>query len=120
VAVRTRDPSSALPARIEETLNEEPEKPWCVHRLYETLVARTAPGDREEGLRETRQAADQLSQEGRVRREAVSAVSIGVHCEDSLYWSVRSPKRRLEEFGPEYEAPTILHRLASHMQCHGL
>lgn len=71
-------------------------------------------------LRLTRAAADDLATRGTVKREAVSAVAIGVHCEDELYWSALSPRDRLEEFGPEYQSPRVLQRLSSHFQCHGL
>ncbi|MCI4335581.1 MAG: hypothetical protein L3K17_00060 [Thermoplasmata archaeon] len=106
--------------RIEEALNEEPYRPWCLHRLCEEVVATRIPRDRDGLLRLTEQLADQLAAEGRAQREPVSALSIGVHCQDSLYWSVKANQHHLEEFGPEYEVPTILHRLASHMYCHGL
>jgi len=109
-----------LRERIEATLNDSPDRPWCIHRLYEHLLARESPRDREGSLRATEEAADQLATDGEARREAVSAVSIGVHCQDALYWSTLSDKRRLDDFGPEYESPAILHRLASHMQCRGL
>jgi|HubBroStandDraft_1064217.scaffolds.fasta_scaffold16192_2 hypothetical protein len=108
-----------LKNQIEELLDGTPEKPWCVHRLYEVLVA--APGaSRDDLLVVTRDAAEELVVEGRARREFVSAIGIGVHCEDSLYWARASEKRQLSDFGPEYESPVVLRRLASHFQCHGL
>ena len=109
-----------LKERIEATLDESPDRPWCVHRLYEILVAATRPGGREDMLLLTQKAADDLVFDGRAHREFVSAVGIGVHCEDSLYWSLHSEKQTLADFGPEYESPTVLRRLASHFQCHGL
>jgi hypothetical protein len=109
-----------LKERIETVLEKTPNRPWCVHRLYEELVATGSPSARDDGLRVTQLAAEDLVVEGRARREFVSAVGIGVHCEDSLYWSLESKHRTLADFGPEYESPTILRRLASHFQCHGL
>jgi hypothetical protein len=106
--------------RIETTLEESPDRPWCVHRLYEETLTVSPTVGREGMLSLTQQAADDLVSAGRAYREFVSAVGIGVHCEDSLYWSHDSEKRTLAEFGPEYESPTILRRLASHFQCHGL
>jgi hypothetical protein len=106
--------------RIESALREEPFHPWCVHRLYEQLAPPGGTTDREHGLMRTQFAADMLASEGRVRRESVSAVTIGVHCQDTLYWSLESECSRLEEFGPDYESPTLLHRLGAHFQCHGL
>jgi hypothetical protein len=110
----------SLPLRIEATLNDAPYRPWCVHRLYEELIPASVPSDRDGLLSQTQRAADALVLEGRAVRETVSALAIGVHCEDSLYWSPNAEKTRLEDFGPEYESPTILRRLASHMYCHGL
>jgi|HubBroStandDraft_1064217.scaffolds.fasta_scaffold02285_7 hypothetical protein len=110
----------ALKDQIEATLDADPDRPWCVHRLYEELVATAIPGGREDMLVLTQTAADDLVMEGRAHREFVSAVGIGVHCEDSLYWSPESEKRTLADFGPEYESPRILRRLGSHFQCHGL
>jgi hypothetical protein len=116
------DAHSATPLkqRIAETLDHHPEEPWCVHRLFETLTPPVGLFDRDRGLDAARHAADELTEEGRARRELVSAISIGVHCDDSVYWSLRSGKARLAEFGPAYESPTILRRLGSHFQCHGL
>ena len=109
-----------LPERVEAALNQRPYRPWCVHRLHEVLIPASVPEDRDRLLNEAQRAADELVQAGRAGREVVSAISIGVRCEDSLYWSTSAAKSRLEDFGPEYESPTILHRLASHMYCHGL
>jgi hypothetical protein len=109
-----------LKEQIEDKLQVTPERPWCVHRLYEELLATQAPGGREDMLALTQKAADDLVMQGRAHREYVSAVGIGVHCEDSLYWSAGSSKKNLVDFGPEYESPTVLRRLASHFQCHGL
>ncbi|MGA8543278.1 MAG: hypothetical protein WB947_07075 [Thermoplasmata archaeon] len=110
----------ALKDRIEAVLDQTPERPWCVHRLYEELVASGSSNSRDVLLEVTRKAAEALVSEGRARREFVSAFAIGVQCEDSLYWSSESEKRNLSEFGPDYESPTVLRRLASHFQCHGL
>jgi hypothetical protein len=110
----------SLRQRIEGALGEEPFHPWCVHRLYEELMAPEGVVDREHGLMRTQYTADMLANEGRVRRESVSAVTIGVHCQDTLYWSTESECARLEEFGPDYEPARILHRLGAHFQCHGL
>lgn len=111
---------AGLMARIQHRLDETPYRPWCVHRLCDEVVVPQMAQDRDGLLRLTEQLADELARDGRAQREAVSALSIGVHCQDSLYWSVRANQHALEEFGPEYESPTILHRLASHMYCHGL
>jgi hypothetical protein len=112
--------SAELKDRILLTIDGDPARPWCVHRLYEELLARRGPERREENLLQTQQAADSLVADGRARREFVSAVGIGVHCEDSLYWSMQASQRRLADFGPEYESPIVLQRLASHVQCQGL
>ncbi len=111
---------SELKDQIEARLEETPDRPWCVHRLYENLLASSSPGGREDMLALTLKAADDLVMEGRAHREFVSAIGIGVHCEDSLYWSPSAGRQTLAEFGPEYESPWILQRLASHFQCHGL
>jgi hypothetical protein len=113
-------PIAGLKERIEAALDRTPDRPWCVHRLYEELVAGPAAGGRDDMLVVTRNAAEELVVEGRAKREFVSAIGIGVHCEDSLYWSRNSTKGALADFGPDYESPTVLRRLASHFQCHGL
>jgi hypothetical protein len=109
-----------LKDRIETVIDGDPDRPWCVHRLYEELLATGSPNSRDVLLDVTRNAADELVREGRAQREFVSAIGIGVHCEDSLYWPRDSTKHTLADFGPEYESPTILRRLASHFQCRGL
>ena len=113
-------PIPGLKERIESVLDGSPDRPWCVHRLYEELVAGPSTSARDDMLVVTRNTAEELVIEGRVRREFVSAIGIGVHCEDSLYWSRESEKTQLADFGPEYESPTVLRRLASHFECHGL
>ncbi len=116
---RTAEPHvEELKREIQRTLDADPEHPWCVHRLYEELLSDEPRGVRVLDL--TERAADALAEAGGARREAISAMTIGVHCQDSLYWSTRSPHARLADFGPEYESPTILRRLASHFECHGL
>lgn len=117
---RSAEPSPELMARIENALDTDPDRPWCVHRLYEELLTPSDRQDRESMLDATERAADELAEKGRVQRERISAFSIGVHCEDSVYWSRRSEKARLSDFGPEYEEPVVLRRLASHFRCTGL
>jgi hypothetical protein len=106
--------------RIEAALNARTQRPWCVHRLCDEVVSPIAPPGDSDLLEVTKRAADELYRAGRARSEPVSALTIGVHCQDWVYWSALSPKSTLAEFGPEYESPTILYRLASHFQCHGL
>jgi len=115
------EPSLAgLEERIESSLNDDPERPRCVHGLYEELLAPEGPGSRDDLLDLTRRAAEELVEHGRARRRYVSAIAIGAHCEDTVYWSVTSPNRELEEFGPEFEQFAIARRLAGHIQCHCL
>jgi hypothetical protein len=109
-----------LKTRIQATLDERPDRPWCVHRLCELLLGMRARAEREAMLRLTQASADALTADGKARREFVSSVAIGVQCEDALYWSARSPWVSLDQFGQEYESPRILRRLGSHFECHGL
>jgi hypothetical protein len=109
-----------LRERIADTLARDPDRPWCVHGLYEALLASAGDHRRDELLLETQNAAEELVDEGRARREYVSAIGIGVHCEDSVYWTPNAGKDSLADFGPDYESPAILYRLASHIRCHGL
>ncbi|HKV90414.1 MAG TPA: hypothetical protein VJQ43_04350 [Thermoplasmata archaeon] len=111
---------ASLQDRIEAAVNDEPYRPWCVHRLHEELADAIPLADREHMFLMTQLAADQLAAMGRIQREEVNAVTIGVHCQDTLYWSPQAGKRRVEEFGPDYESPTLLRRLGAHFQCHGL
>lgn len=106
--------------RIEAALNERPDRPYCQHRLYREVVAPAIDPGSSDLLMATQLAGRELAKEGRARCEAVSTLSIGVHCEDWVFWSMRSSRTRLDEFGPDYESPAILYRLASHFQCHGL
>lgn len=109
-----------LVARVQAMLDRDPTRPWCVHRIRDQVAADRGDVPDLELLFETRRAADLLVATGQARREAVSTVTIGIHCEDAVYWSVRSPYELLDEFGPDYAAPAILHRLASRVECHGL
>ncbi|HXQ79452.1 MAG: hypothetical protein WB788_06495 [Thermoplasmata archaeon] len=111
---------SPLALRIDAALNQDLDRPWCVHRLYEELPLPPVPESREDKLIITQRAADELVTVGRAQREYVSATAIGVHCEDVLYWSTKARRVHLADFGPEFESPTVLQRLASHFQCRGL
>ncbi len=111
---------SRLAVRIESALKEDLNRPWCVHRMYEELFSTPDPTSRDDQLVVTQRAAEELVARGQAHREAIAADSIGVHCEDTLYWSVETNKLRLADFGPEYEWPTVLQRLGSHIQCRGL
>ena len=116
----TDRPLAGLSEQIAETLERDPDRPWCVHGLYEALLATGGDLHRDELLAKTQEAAEELVGEGRAKREFVSAIGIGVHCEDSVYWTPRAGRGCLAEFGPDYESPAILYRLASHIRCHGL
>jgi len=111
---------SHLAIQIESALNDDLDRPWCVHRVYEEFLSSPGLGSREELLGVAQKAAEELVRAGRARQEYVSATSIGVHCEDTLYWSSRSARERLADFGPAYEWPTVVQRLGSHFQCRGL
>jgi len=111
---------SELATQVQEALNADLDRPWCVHRLYEQVLSAHGSGSRDDMLVVTQCAADELVAHRLARREYVSAVAIGVHCEDALYWSAHSPNQRLADFGPEFESPTVMRRMASHMTCRGL
>lgn len=110
----------ALMDRIGAALDQDPDRPWCLHGLYERVAKPFDGAEREDLLLRTRLAADLLVDHGRARFEVVNALAIGVQCQDWTYWSARSPHVRLEQFGPEYESPTVLRRLVSHFECRGL
>ncbi len=109
-----------LMAEISAAVETDLARPWCIHRLYEEVVSPSGRFPLDDLLLKTELAANQLAARGELRAEPISTVSIGVHCQDSLYWSVHAAPGRLEEFGPEYESPRVLYRLASHFRCQGL
>lgn len=113
-------PSPKMMKCIEDALNQDLERPWCVHRLVEEVVRPAGFSDPHDLVERVERAGMALVGEGRARFEPVSAVAIGAHCEDALFWSSRAPQRELADFGPEYEAPWVLERLVSHFQCRGL
>jgi len=114
------DTTAEMRERIETAVNEKPYEPWCVHRLHEELSEPDVITDREHMPMVTQLAADQLAAAGRLEREEVNAITIGVHCQDTLYWSTRAGMTRVEQFGPDYESPAVLRRLGAHFRCHGL
>ncbi|MCI4373376.1 MAG: hypothetical protein L3K02_07030 [Thermoplasmata archaeon] len=117
----TRPPQSAgLKDQIESSLNDSPDRPICVHGLYETIKEADPAARREDMVESVRAAAEDLVQEGHAQHAYVSAIAIGAHCEDEVFWSSRSPNQHLEEFGPEFEQLAVARRLASHFECHGL
>jgi hypothetical protein len=120
MASAVKTPKVDLALRVQQALDRDPDRPMCIHRLYEEVIAPVHEGALEPMLDVTQRIADEVVARGRARKESVSALSIGVHCEDCMYWSMRSSRTRLEDFGPAYESPAILNRLASHFRCHGL
>jgi hypothetical protein len=119
---RPSDPASlpALREGIRIVLSQEPWRPRCVHGLYEELTEAHGLADRDVLLMRTQLAADELAADGELYREAVSAVMIGVECQDTLYWSKHAGIQDIEKFGPDYERLAVLHRLGAHFRCHGL
>jgi hypothetical protein len=111
---------AGLKDHVEATLNESPDRPICVHGLYEQLKASEPTAPREDALEALRGAAENLVREGHAHHAFVSAIAVGAHCEDEVFWSTRSPFHQLEEFGPEFEQFALARRLASHFECHGL
>jgi hypothetical protein len=109
-----------LQDQVEATLNESPDRPICVHGLFETLKETEPSGPREQVVELLRKAAENLVRDGQAQHAFVSAIAVGAHCEDEVFWTSRSPFRRLEEFGPEFEPFAVARRLASHFECHGL
>jgi hypothetical protein len=109
-----------LKERIEANLNDSLDRPICVHGLYETIKEADPAAHRDDLVECVRAAAEDLVQEGHAQHAYVSAIAIGAHCEDEVFWSARSPNRHLEEFGPEFEQLAVARRLASHFECHGL
>jgi hypothetical protein len=109
-----------LQEQIEASLNESLERPICVHGLYETVKDADPAAPRDDLVERVRSAAENLVREGHAQHAYVSAIAIGAHCEDEVFWSSRSPCQRLEEFGPEFDPLAVARRLASHFECHGL
>jgi hypothetical protein len=114
------DASAGLKAQIAANLDESADRPICVHGLYERVQEGAPDVSRDLLIEQVRSAAEDLVHEGLARRAYVSAIAIGAHCEDEVFWSARSPHQQLEEFGPEFDSLAIARRLASHIQCRGL
>ena len=113
-------PSPKLMECVEDALNHDLERPWCVHRLVEEVIRPAGSATRTISWKSSNKRAWPYVGEGRAQFELVSALAIGAHCEDALFWSARAHQRELADFGPEYEAPWVLERLVSHFQCRGL
>jgi len=111
---------SPLASRIDAALTSDLERPWCVHRLYEEVTCAQGLGSRDDVLVLTERAAEEVVAAGRAQREFISATGIGVHCEDSLFWSTEAHRTQLTDFGPEYDSVTVMRRMASHFRCRGL
>jgi hypothetical protein len=109
-----------LEAQIESSLNDSPDRPICVHGLYETVKDADPTVARDQMVEQVRAAAEHLVQEGHAHHAFVSAIAIGAHCEDAVFWSAHSRHHLLEEFGPEFDQIAVARRLASHFECHGL
>jgi hypothetical protein len=109
-----------LQDQVEATLNDSPDRPICVHGLLETLKESEGGAPRDEVMELVRTAAENLVREGQAHHAFVSAIAVGAHCEDEVFWTSRSPHQQLEEFGPEFEQFAVARRLASHFVCHGL
>jgi len=73
-----------LMTKLQGYLDEHPDRPWCVHEMFEKVGA-LHPG--EDMLVETQRALNHLGRVGRIRTSGMMVERSEGVCDDWFYWS---------------------------------
>jgi hypothetical protein len=106
------DPSlSSLMTKLRSYLDDHPDRPWCVHEMWEEVGVKH-PG--EDMLVETQRALNHLARNGTIGSSGMMVERGEGVCDDWFYWSKRSGKSYLDEFGPPWLFPGLSDLIKSH------
>lgn len=101
----------SLMDRLQTYLDAHATRPWCVHELWDEVGSKF-PG--EDTLVETQRLLNHLARAGRIASSGEMVERGDGVCDDWFYWSAKSGKRYLDEFGARYQFPGLSDLIRSH------
>ena len=102
---------SSLMEKLQTYLDDHPDRPWCVHEMWGEVGVKH-PG--EDMLVETQRALNHLARTGRIGTSGMMVERGQGVCDDWFYWSTKSGKKFLDEFGPKWQFPRLSELIESH------
>ena len=105
------DSMDQLMTKLESYLDAHPDRPWCVHEMFEEVGAKH-PG--EDMLVETQRSLNHLARAKRIASSGMLVERSDGVCDDWFYWSIRSGRRELGEFGAHYRFPELSDLIKAH------
>ncbi len=103
--------SENLMARLQGYLDEHPDRPWCVHELYDAVGSKIMGEDM---LVETQHALNHLTRRNRIYSSGMMVERSEGVCDDWFYWSRTAPHAHLDEFGPHWQFPALSEKIQAH------
>jgi hypothetical protein len=100
-----------LMLKLQAYVDSHPDRPWCVHEMFEEVGARH-PG--EDMLVETQRALNHLARVGRMRTSGMMVERSEGVCDDWFYWSAKASQKHLDEFGPKWQFPALSEKIQAH------
>jgi hypothetical protein len=104
---------SSLMEKLQAYVDSHPNRPWCVHELWDSVGSKH-PG--EDMLVETQRSLNHLARAGRVGTSGMIVERGDGVCDDWFYWSTKSGKKYLDEFGSKWQFPALSELIKSHCQ----
>ncbi len=101
----------SLMDKLQGYLDGHSDRPFCVHEMWEQVGVKH-PG--EDMLVETQRALNHLARSGKIGTSGMVVERGGGVCDDWYYWSNRSGKKYLDEFGRAYQFPDLSDRIKAH------
>ncbi len=100
-----------LMEKLQAYLDAHADRPWCVHEMWEEVGVKH-PG--EDMLVGTQRALNHLARQSKIGTSGMVVERDGGVCDDWYYWSMKSGKKFLDEFGPKYRFPDLSDRIKAH------
>lgn len=100
-----------LMSKLQQYLDQHPDRPWCVHEMFEQVGA-NHPG--EDMLVETQRALNHLARNERIGTSGMMVERSEGVCDDWFYWSRQGGKRQLSDFGPKWQFPELSEKIQAH------
>lgn len=100
-----------LMANLQNYLDARPERPFCVHEMFDAVGSHHLGEDM---LVETQRALNHLARIGRIRSSGMMVERSEGVCDDWFYWSAKSGKKFLDEFGPKWQFPKLTDLIEAH------
>ena len=103
--------SEAMMTQLQAYLDAHNDRPWCVHELYDAVGSKIMGEDM---LVETQHALNHMARSNRIYSSGMVVERSEGVCDDWFYWSAKSGKRFLDEFGPKYQFPGLTDIIKAH------